>query len=116
MKFQTRTISEISSKIGQKLVEKGIDNLLQFCYNDFRLKIRKVNMNFGNQMRALRILRGLTQGELAIQVGISRPYISAVECGTLQPTPETEQRIREALEWDEHAEMALAMLAQTAKA
>jgi transcriptional regulator with XRE-family HTH domain len=39
--------------------------------------------HFGTKLRELRELRGLTQGELGGQVGVTRQYISDLECGRL---------------------------------
>lgn len=68
-------------------------------------------MDFGTQMRTLRVLRKMNQDELAKLVGISRPYLTAIELGTLNPTAEFEARIRAALNWPADADEAFAILA-----
>lgn len=73
-------------------------------------------MDFSTRMKALRQARGLSQVDLADKTGIPNTLLSLIETGKVYPGPDYERRIREALGWDEHAETALAMLAQTARA
>lgn len=42
-------------------------------------------MNFGDQVRELRTQKGLTQGELAKQLGVSRRTVVSYELGTTYP-------------------------------
>lgn len=41
---------------------------------------------FGDEVRAVRIARGMTQAHLATATGVSRGYVSRVEVGTLLPS------------------------------
>ena len=41
----------------------------------------------GGRVRALRLARGLTQQQLADQLGVNHPWVSKVEAGRLAPTP-----------------------------
>lgn len=53
-------------------------------------KYARVRLNprqqFGNRIKELRALRGLTQEELADQVGMFRTYMSRIETGAANPT------------------------------
>lgn len=41
----------------------------------------------GSRVRVLRLARGMTQAELAQQLGVERPWVTRVEGGQLAPTP-----------------------------
>lgn len=41
---------------------------------------------FGKVLRALRVQRGMSQEELALEAGIQRNYVSLIERGINQPT------------------------------
>ena len=49
------------------------------------------------RMKAARVMRGLTQMQLAEKVGTKEIDISRIETGRLWPRPELKQRIAEAL-------------------
>jgi transcriptional regulator with XRE-family HTH domain len=55
------------------------------------------NTVFGEQLRQLRKAAGLTQEELAFQVGLDRTYISLLERGIKSPTLNTFFRLCKAL-------------------
>lgn len=55
------------------------------------------NTVFGEQLRQLRKAAGLTQEELAFQVGLDRTYISLLEGGIKSPTLNTFFRLCKAL-------------------
>ena len=67
-------------------------------------------MDFGDQLRAMRSLRDVSQIELAKRVGVHSTYISLLERKQALPTPETRERIMRALDWPEEAERAFAIL------
>jgi len=50
-----------------------------------------------NGIRALRLLRQLSQADLARRVGVTQAYISLIELGEREPTPDVAKRIRAAL-------------------
>ena len=43
-------------------------------------------MNFGERMRVLREDAGLTQGDVADKIGVSRPMVNRIEQGTKVPS------------------------------
>jgi transcriptional regulator with XRE-family HTH domain len=58
-------------------------------------------MTFARQMKALRLLRGVTQQELAAATGIPANYLSVIETGRVIPAPggAWDRAIRGALDW-----------------
>ena len=60
-------------------------------------------MSFGKEIRALRKTKGLTQRQLAEQVGVDFTYISKIENDRVDHTPsiKTIRRLAEALNADE---------------
>jgi len=74
-------------------------------------------MEYGNQLRAMREVRDLTQAEAARKAGITEKKLGFLERSDLLPTPEIKGRIAEALNWppDELAEIAFAILEGTAR-
>ena len=51
-----------------------------------------------NRLRAARVLRGLTQLQLAEMIGKKEIEVSRIETGRAEPDAETKRRITEALE------------------
>lgn len=51
--------------------------------------MKSVNDAFGQYLKEIRTLRGLTQEELGFQCGLHRTYISLLERGIKSPTLET---------------------------
>ena len=51
----------------------------------------------GNQLQRLRTRRGLTQEQLAVNVGLSRTFITRLELGQYDPTLSTMVRLAKAL-------------------
>ena len=49
------------------------------------------------KLKILRLVKGITQGELARNVGISRPWLSSIECGWSRPSEAVAERIAQAL-------------------
>lgn len=71
-------------------------------------------MTLSQRMRAIRLLRNLTQEELAKQTGIPNTYISLMESGKVIPTGDWETRIKTALEWTPDVDAKLDELTQEA--
>lgn len=56
-------------------------------------------MDFDRQaLTEYRVLKGWTQAELALRVGLSRPYINQIEAGLRQPSPPALQELARVLE------------------
>ena len=55
-------------------------------------------MATNNRLRAARALQGLTQRQLAEQVGLKELDISRFETGRANPDPDTKRRIAQALQ------------------
>jgi len=55
------------------------------------------DLNIGARLRDLRIQRGLTQREFAVQAGISNSYLCDIERGRTDPTIAALDRILDAL-------------------
>ena len=55
-------------------------------------------MSMGQQIKAMRRFRGMTQANLADKLGVEYQTVQAWECGTRNPKFETLQKIAEALE------------------
>ncbi len=53
-----------------------------------------------NILKAVRVLHGLRQKDLAYKVGRSRPWVSLVESGKLEPQREEAERIAKVLRID----------------
>lgn len=71
-----------------------------------------MTITFGVQVKTLRAVRGMSQAELAAQIGVAQALLSHIETGRVMPTPELEQRIREALDWPREADRAFAIFAR----
>lgn len=54
--------------------------------------------SIGGELRALRLLRGFSQKELAAEAGISAPQVSQIETGRYTPSLGTLARILEVLD------------------
>lgn len=53
------------------------------------MSVEKVCEQFGKRLRKLRESRGWSQEDLAVESGISRPFISNVEAGKREPCLKT---------------------------
>ena len=51
-------------------------------------------------LKLLRMMKGIKQAELADRSGVSRSYLSLIECGWARPSPAFALRIAGALEAD----------------
>ena len=58
-------------------------------------------MTFAHQLRILRIVRGMTQQQLAEIADIPTGMLSYIETGKILPTSDWENRIKTALDWPE---------------
>jgi transcriptional regulator with XRE-family HTH domain len=68
----------------------------------------------GKQIRIMRTVRGLNQGELAEKIGMAQVTLSYIENDHVAPTPERMEMIKAVLSWppDDQAEAAFAILAR----
>ena len=64
----------------------------------------------GDAMRILRVREGISQQELSERTGISRTYISMLECNQVVPSDDWMRRIKDALHWDAQTERGLGLL------
>lgn len=67
----------------------------------------------GAQIRIMRTIRDLKQGEFARQIGISQQLLSYIETNKVAPTPSKMEAIKAALNWPQDADTAFAILATT---
>lgn len=67
-------------------------------YRSAMAKAVRVKELIGARMQALRKAKGLTQEELAEEVGISDKYLSSIECGQENPTLDTLLKLAGALD------------------
>ncbi|GAH71808.1 unnamed protein product [marine sediment metagenome] len=58
-------------------------------------------MRFGAKLKAIRAWREMSQHDLADRVGVPAPLISRIETGLILPNADLEERITEALDWQE---------------
>ena len=65
---------------------------------------------FGQKLRILRMVRGLTQMDMGAKVGMTTTLISLIENGLVQPTDEQRAAFRQVLNWPRHADAAYAIL------
>jgi transcriptional regulator with XRE-family HTH domain len=56
-----------------------------------------LNMAANYRLKAARVLKGMTQRQLADQVGLKEIEVSRFETGRGTPSPETKQRMADAL-------------------
>jgi len=61
--------------------------------------MKSVNDAFGQYLKEVRTIRGLTQEELSFQSGLHRTYISLLERGKKSPTLETLFKICDTLDF-----------------
>jgi len=57
----------------------------------------KIERLFGERVRELRLLRGLSQEELAFRAGVHRTYLSGIERGVRNPSLKNINAIAEAM-------------------
>ena len=68
------------------------------------------DMDFGTQLRVMRIVRHWQQRELAKASGVPISYISFLESGRMLPTPDQARKLKAALGWPANAEVAFDIL------
>ena len=66
--------------------------------------------NFAKNLKTMRVIRGLTQAQLADKAFTSQAFVSHLETGKMLATPELELRLREALNWTELEDEAFKIL------
>lgn len=69
-------------------------------------------MEFAKAVRVMRLVRNVTQQDLADAGGVNRSVIWQVESGAMLPGPEVEVAIKAALRWPVDAEVAFRILEQ----
>ncbi len=67
-------------------------------------------MEFGTKLRVMRVVRGLTQVELASLARISKPYVLLIESGKASPSEEYAAKLRSVLGWTPTTEEAFTIL------
>jgi transcriptional regulator with XRE-family HTH domain len=65
---------------------------------------------FGQKLRILRMVRGFTQLDMAVKVGMQTSQVSLIENDLLQPTDRQMAAFREVLNWPKYADAAYAIL------
>ncbi len=69
-------------------------------------------MDFAHNLKTMRIVRELTQAELADKAMTSQAFISHIESGKRRPTPDLETRLRKALDWGDLEDEVFAILSK----
>jgi len=67
-------------------------------------------MEFGKAVQVMRVVRGMTQKDLAAAAGINRVFVWQIERGLTFPGAELESAIKRALSWPDRADEAFAIL------
>ena len=67
-------------------------------------------MTFGKQLAVMRLVRGLTQQDLANATGVSRAMVWQLESDDTLPSERVETAIKAALRWPADAEVAFRIL------
>jgi len=67
-----------------------------------------MQVTLGKQIRIMRTLRGINQGELAELVGIRQPTLSEYETDKSLPSEKTLQKIKAALIWPSDGQIEVA--------
>lgn len=65
-----------------------------------KLKTSSFHRDFGKSVQTLRKEKGLTQEDLAEEVGVDRSYMGFIERGEKNPTLDKVQKIADALDVD----------------
>ena len=82
---------------------KGFCIIKQYCPKTQRRYDRPVDMSnsakkLGQNIRRIRLAKGMTQGDLCRKLEVDRGYMSNVESGKKNPTLSTIERIAKALD------------------
>ncbi|HUW12762.1 MAG TPA: helix-turn-helix transcriptional regulator [Anaerolineae bacterium] len=67
-------------------------------------------MTFGERLRALRTVRGLSRWKLGRLANVDKRFISMMENDKVLPNAKCEGRLRKVLGWDYETEQALEVL------
>lgn len=68
-------------------------------------------LTLGKQIKIMRTVRGLNQGELAQKIGMAQVTLSYIENDHVAPTPKRMEMIKAVLSWPSDAETAFSILA-----
>lgn len=59
--------------------------------------MKPLNEKLGEQLRKIRLQKGMSQGDIAKKLGVHRSYISGIERGIRNPTVKNLERLADAL-------------------
>lgn len=59
--------------------------------------MKPLTKKLGEQLRKIRIQKGMSQGDIAKKLGVHRSYISGIERGIRNPTVKNLERLADAL-------------------
>ncbi|MBI5077948.1 MAG: helix-turn-helix transcriptional regulator [Candidatus Yonathbacteria bacterium] len=59
--------------------------------------MKSLNKKLGEQLRKIRLEKGMSQGDIAKKLGVHRSYVSGVERGIRNPTVKNLERLADAL-------------------
>lgn len=62
--------------------------------------MKPLTKKLGEQLRRIRIQKGMSQGDVAKKLGVHRSYISGIERGIRNPTVKNLERLADALSVD----------------
>ena len=59
--------------------------------------MKPLTKKLGEQLRKIRVQKGMSQGDIAKKLGVHRSYISGIERGIRNPTVKNLERLADAL-------------------
>lgn len=59
--------------------------------------MKSLNKKLGERLREIRLEKGLSQGDIARELGVHRSYISGIERGVRNPTVKNVEKIAKSL-------------------
>lgn len=62
-----------------------------------QVAMKPLNEKLGEQLRKIRLQKGMSQGDIAKKLGVHRSYISGIERGIRNPTVKNLERLADAL-------------------
>jgi predicted transcriptional regulator len=67
-------------------------------YLELEAQAKELRKQLGGQLRSARLSAGITQSFLAVNAGVSQPYVAAVEKGDKTPSSDTLERFINVME------------------